>query len=173
MSGPRAVVIGVGNEYRRDDGIGPAVARYLEKLCLPGVSVALCDSDPTGLLDLWAGAELAVVVDAVLCQPSTPGRVWRTTLDSAHGLTHAASSHAIGIPDAVPLGRLLGRVPHELVVVAVEAERLDLGVGLSDPVAAAFPEVVTAVLAELDHVGIAGGPRPPRRTADDHRRDAQ
>ncbi|QVI19228.1 hydrogenase maturation protease [Nocardia tengchongensis] len=154
MSGPRAVVIGVGNEYRHDDGIGPAVATELERLRLPGVLVALSDGEPTGLLDLWADAELAIVVDAVLCAPSSPGRIWRTTVDALRGLTHAASSHAMGIPDALPLGRALGSVPAELVVIAVEAHRLDLGVGLSAPVAAALPDVIAAVRTELARVGI-------------------
>ncbi|MGW4351886.1 hydrogenase maturation protease [Nocardia sp. NPDC004582] len=154
MTEPRAVVIGVGNEFRHDDGVGPEVARRLETLRLPGVLVAQCDGEPTGLLDLWAGVRLAVVIDAVLCDPRTPGRVWRTTVDALRGLTHAASSHALGVPDALPLGRALGRVPAELVVIAVEAQRLDLGVGLSAPVATALPEVITAVLTELARVGI-------------------
>ncbi|NKY88510.1 hydrogenase maturation protease [Nocardia veterana] len=161
MTGRRAVVIGVGNEYRRDDAVGPVVVHRLERLGIPDVSVAVCDGEPTGLLDLWAGADLAVVVDAVLCEPSTPGRIWRTTIEALRGRTYAASSHALGIPDAVPLGRILGRVPAELVVVAVEAEVVDLGVGLSDPVAAAVPEVLAAVLTELARVGIASAHTRP------------
>jgi hydrogenase maturation protease len=159
VTGPRAVVIGVGNEYRCDDGVGPAVASRIDRLRLPGVLVTVCDGEPTGLLDVWAGAELAIVIDAVLCEPSTPGRVWRTTVDALRGVTTATSSHALGIPDAVPLGRALGRVPRELVVLAVEAACLDLGVGLSQPVAAAIPEVIQAVRAELTRLGIATGPR--------------
>ncbi|KZM74694.1 hydrogenase maturation protease [Nocardia terpenica] len=153
MTRPRAVVIGVGNEYRRDDGIGPAVAARIDALGLPGVLVTLCDGEPAGLLDIWAGVDLAIVVDAVLCEPSAPGRIWRTTVDALRGRTRATSSHALGIPDALPLGRALGRVPGELVVLAVEAARLDLGAGLSDPVAAAVPRVVQAVLAELERLG--------------------
>ncbi|MFX0577801.1 hydrogenase maturation protease [Nocardia nepalensis] len=160
MSGARAVVIGVGNEYRSDDGIGLTVAAALEELGLPGVLVTLCDGEPSGLLDVWAGVELAIVVDAVLCEPCTPGRIWRTTVDALRGVTRAASSHALGIPDALPLGRALGRVPDELVVIAVEAACLDLGVGLSEPVEAAVPQVVEAVLAELARLGITTGRRP-------------
>ncbi|WP_054812657.1 hydrogenase maturation protease [Nocardia arizonensis] len=159
MTAPRAVVIGVGNEFRGDDGIGPVVAARLDELALPDVRVRTCDGEPTALLDMWSGAELAVVVDAVLCEPSTPGRIWRTTVDGLHGLAHAASSHALGVPEAVPLGRALGRLPGELVVVAVEAERVDLGVGLSEAVARSEPEAVAAVLAELARLGI--GPTPP------------
>lgn len=149
MTGARAAVIAVGNEYRGDDGIGHIVAREVAKLGLPGVVVTWCDGEPDALLDAWSGVDLAVVVDAVLCDPATPGRIRRTTIDRVPRGIHATSSHALGIPDALLLGRALGRVPRELVVVAVEAACFDLGIGLSDPVAAAVPQVVRRVLTEL------------------------
>lgn len=151
----RAVVIGVGNEYRRDDGVGPLVATRLAGLNLPGVLVTVCDGEPTGLLDLWAGADLAVVIDAVLCEPSTPGRIWRTTVDALRDVITATSSHALGIPDAVPLGRILGRLPHELVVIAVEAADLGLGAGLTEAVAVAVPDVLRAVQTELSRLQLS------------------
>ncbi|WP_084525539.1 hydrogenase maturation protease [Nocardia vaccinii] len=154
----RAVVIGIGNEYRGDDGIGPLVAARLDRLELPGVLVAVCDGEPGNLLDLWEGADLAVVVDAVLCRPSTPGRIRRTTADALRGVTAAASSHTLGVPDAVRLGRALGRLPRELVVIAVEAARLDLGTELSEPVAAAIPEILRAVQDELARVRTRADP---------------
>lgn len=145
----RAVVVGIGNEYRGDDGIGPLVAARLDAAHLPGVRVCICDGDPTGLLDLWDGADLAVVVDAVLCRPSTPGSIRRITGDALRGVTVFASSHALGISDATHLGRVLGRLPRELVVIAVEAACFDLGAGLSEPVTEAIPEVLRTVRAEL------------------------
>ncbi|MGN2637942.1 hydrogenase maturation protease [Nocardia takedensis] len=149
MTPARATVIGVGNDYRSDDGIGPAIARRIAGLDLMNVVATVCDGEPVGLLDAWTGVELAVVVDAVLCDPSTPGRIWQTTVDSMPYGIHPASSHALGIPDALLLGRVLDRVPGELVIVAVEAASLDLGVGLSPPVAAAVPDVLRAVLTAL------------------------
>lgn len=35
----RILVIGFGNPGRRDDGLGPALAEVIERLCLPGVTV--------------------------------------------------------------------------------------------------------------------------------------
>ncbi|BBX20289.1 hydrogenase maturation protease [Mycolicibacterium duvalii] len=154
MTDPRAVVIGIGNRFRSDDAIGPVVAARLEELALPGVLVTVCDGEPAGLLDTWAGVDLAVIIDAVRCEPATPGRIWRTTIDEVCGLPSATSSHAVGIPEAVRLGQALGRVPAELVVIAVEADSLVLGDGLSGPVAAAAPEVLRTVLRELSRVGV-------------------
>jgi hydrogenase maturation protease len=161
----RAVVIGVGNEFRRDDGIGPAVAGEIGGRDLPGIRVVWSDGDPAALLEAWDGVDLAIVVDAVRLADPAPGRVHKTTAGpwlrgaatssaatgSAGAAGGAASSHGLGVPDALLLGQALGRLPGRLVVFAVEAASVDLGVGLSPQVAAAAPAVVSAVLAELGH----------------------
>lgn len=148
MDGKPAVVIGIGNPYRCDDGIGPAAVAALEKL-QPPADVIAADGEPAALLEAWTGRELAVVIDAVRCEPSTPGRIWRSADADLGGPAAAASSHALGIPEALRLGQVLDRVPGRLVVYAVEAARLDLGEGLSPEVSAALPQLVQAVLAEL------------------------
>lgn len=149
MNRPRAVVIGVGNEFRRDDGVGPAVLAELESRDLPpDITLALSDGEPTQLFDAWTGMALAVVVDAVLCEPSTPGTVHRTTLTGSLPAS-AASTHGLGIPEAVRLADALDRAPQQLVVYAVEAGDLGFGLGLSADVARAVPDVVQAILAEL------------------------
>jgi hydrogenase maturation protease len=138
-----SVVIGVGNEFRRDDGVGPAVARAL---AASGVRAEISDGDPVRLMEAWDGAEVVVIVDAVRCTPSVPGRWHRTTLP--HTIP-AASSHGFGVPEAVELAEALDRRPEQLVVYAVEVADVRFGTGLSPAVAAAVTELVTAVRAEL------------------------
>jgi hydrogenase maturation protease len=150
MTTPWAAVIGVGNEFCHDDGIGPALATEVQHRNLPGVRVVTTDGEPTGLLDAWADVTLAVVVDAVLCQPAMPGRVHRTTVDKLPPATGAAGTHGFGIPEAVGLGRVLDRMPRRLIVYAVEASDVSLGLGLSAPVATALPALVDTVLGELN-----------------------
>ncbi|NUT46700.1 MAG: hydrogenase maturation protease [Saccharothrix sp.] len=138
-----AVVIGVGNEFRRDDGVGPAVARALAG---SGVRVEISDGDPVRLLEAWEGADVVVIVDAVRCTPSVPGRWHRTTLPHT---VPAASSHGFGVPEAVELAEVLDRRPERLVVYAVEVADVGFGTGLSVAVAAAVPPLTAAVQAEL------------------------
>ena len=57
------MVIGVGNEFRRDDGAGPAVVAKLRDPAPPGVELVTIDGEPTRLIEAWTGAALAVVVD--------------------------------------------------------------------------------------------------------------
>ncbi|QUQ64058.1 hydrogenase maturation protease [Kutzneria sp. CA-103260] len=138
------VVIGVGSPYRRDDAVGLHVAVAVAQR---GGHAVQSDGEPAGLLLAWEDADLAVIVDAVVCEPATPGRIHRTaTAPPTHG---GASSHGLGIPEAVALATALGRMPRRLVVYAVEAADLSLGVGLSNQVARAVPALVDQVLGEL------------------------
>ena len=137
-----AVVIGVGNSYRRDDGVGPAVAAAVEALGLPGVRVLRCGTETTAILDAWAGAGLAVVVDAAA--GGTPGRVRRCDLDDL-AEQRPVSSHELSLRQTYELARALGRAPDCVVVVTVDVADTGHGVGLSPAVAAALPEAVRVV----------------------------
>ncbi|MFE2752308.1 hydrogenase maturation protease [Actinosynnema sp. NPDC059335] len=139
-----AIVIGVGNEFRRDDGVGPAVAREVGRR---GVPADIVDGDPVRLVEAWAGADLAVVVDAVRCTPARPGRVHRVAITGTG--EPAANTHGFGVPDAVELGRVLDRLPRRLVVLGVEVEEVGFGPGLSTAVASAVPGLVHEVLREV------------------------
>jgi hydrogenase maturation protease len=148
--GKPAVVIGVGNEFRRDDGAGPAVVGRLRDRVPPGVELVITDGEPTRLVEAWTGAALAIVVDAVRAQPPDPGRVHRFVVDRpVTGTGRAASSHGLGLDDAVRLALALDRMPGRLIVHAIEAADLAQGTGLTPPVAAAVDTVASAVLSDL------------------------
>jgi hydrogenase maturation protease len=154
MSKPWAAVIGIGNELRRDDGIGPAVAAEIQRRQIPGVRVVISQGEPTGLLDAWAGVRLAVVIDAVVGEPATPGRWHRITTDRLSPLTGTAGTHGLGVPEAMELGRVLDRMPQQLIVYAIEVADVSIGVELSAALAASVPVLVDAVLGELEHTDI-------------------
>ncbi|MGP4114320.1 hydrogenase maturation protease [Streptomyces sp. 4N509B] len=151
----RTVVVGVGNEFRRDDGVGWAVVDHLTDLArdtpsLADVVLAVTDGDPARLIGTWEGAELGIVVDAAHAHPGRPGRVHRLEV-TAEALTSsaAASSHGMGLGEAVELARVLERLPRRLVVFAVEGEDTSVGRGLSAPVLAAVTSVADRVRREI------------------------
>jgi hydrogenase maturation protease len=147
---PPVVVIGVGNEFRRDDGAGPAVIGQLRGLALPGVGLVITDGEPTRLIEAWTGAALAVVVDAVRAQPPHPGRVHRFVLDRpGTGAGRTASSHGFGLDEAIALALALDRMPGRLIVHAIEAADLTQGTGLTPAVAEAVGIVATAILDDI------------------------
>jgi hydrogenase maturation protease len=149
-----AVVIGIGNPFRRDDGVGPAVAERVtaafDPRDHPGVRVCEHDGEPAGLLDRWEGAEIAIVVDSVRTG-AAPGTVHRVALDGTnHPIGAAGSTHGLGLGDAVELARALDRLPATLVVYGIEAGDIGDGVGLGDPVALAADRVAADIVRALD-----------------------
>jgi hydrogenase maturation protease len=151
------VVIGVGNEFRRDDGAGPAVVERLRDLVPSGVRLVTTDGEPTRLIEAWTGAALAVVVDAVRALPPHPGRLHRFVVDrSAAGARQTASSHGFGLDDAVGLAVALDRMPGRLIVHAIEAADLTQGTGLTPAVAEAVGVVAAAI---LDDIASDAGPQ--------------
>lgn len=148
----RAVVVGIGNPHRRDDGVGPAVAARVAARRLPGVRVIDCAAEPAALLEAWAGAPLAVLVDAV--SGGVPGRVRRCTLGEL-ARSGALSTHDLDPAETYDLARALGCAPQEVAVIAVDTADTGHGPGLSPAVAAALGEAERAVLGILG-AGILG-----------------
>jgi hydrogenase maturation protease len=104
------------------------VAAEVQHREIPGVRVVISQGEPIGLLDVWAGVRLAVMIDAAVCEPSTPSRFHRRVVD---------------------------RMPEQLIIYTVEVLDVSLGLGLSSAVAATLPIVVDAVAGELDRMRAA------------------
>jgi hydrogenase maturation protease len=142
-----AAAVCLGSLFRGDDAVGPLAA---ERLRAAGGTVLDCADDPTRLLDLWDGYDTVVVVDAVR-SGAPPGTLHRR--DAGDGPlpedVGLASTHAVGIADALELARALGRAPRRVVVVGVEAASFATGTTLSPAVAAAMDDLVAAALEEL------------------------
>ena len=149
--GPAVLVVGVGRRDRGDDAVGPAVAGRALELVPPGVTVVE-RGEPADLIDTWAGAGLVVVTDAVR-SGQRPGTVH--VLHACRGplpvRTGAGGTHGLGLAEMIELGRALGRLPPELVVVGVEAERFGLGEPMSPQVEAAV-ELAARAVAEVVRV---------------------
>jgi hydrogenase maturation protease len=150
----RAVVIGVGNRDRADDGAGPAVADRVRERRPGDVDVVTNAGDPMELIDAWADVDLAIVVDALVPR-AEPGRVLR--IDASHRPLRAAlfpaSSHELGVAQAVELARALAVLPPRLVVFGIEAGSFEPGGPLSPDVARAVLRVAEQVLEEVCAVG--------------------
>jgi len=103
-------------------------------------------------MELWDGADLAILVDAILVDavrtgPARPGRIHRLSVPAAG--CGAASTHGPGLGEAVELARVLDRLPARLVLYAVEVTDVGHGRGLSLPVAAASRRLAERIRAEV------------------------
>ena len=143
------VVIGIGNSYRGDDGVGHAAAEMLRSI-LTDADVLLQDGEPTRLVDAWEGRRLAIVVDAIR-RGDPPGTVHRVQVgtDPLPAAFVHPSTHGAGLESAVALGQALDRNPEKLVIFGIEPADLTEGHGLSAAVQTALPGFVRRVTEEV------------------------
>jgi hydrogenase maturation protease len=141
-------LIGIGNRFRGDDAAGLEVARRLRLTGPPGVRILEQEGEPTSLIEAWSDAEEALVVDAV-SSDSPPGTIHRFdgTAEPLPAELFRPSTHAMGLAEAVELGRELNRLPGRLVVYGIEGESFEAGEGLTP----AVQEAVAALVMDLYH----------------------
>ncbi len=153
MTGGRVRVVGLGNALRGDDAVGLAVARRLREL-LPDADVIEGSGEPAALLDaLGDGAREVAIVDAV-SSGAAPGVVHRFDASrSALPLAASATTHGLGLAEAIELGRALGRLPARLVVYGIEGQGYETGAPLSPAVARAAEEVAAELRQLVEEAG--------------------
>jgi len=141
----RQLVIGVGNDYRGDDGAGLAVIRRIRDNPPAGTATREGTGDGAGLIDAWEAFDEVIIIDAA-SSGEPPGTVFR--FDACEdpipeGTLRGCSTHAMGIGAVIELARTLDRLPPRLTVYAIEGRDFTIGAPMS-------PEVLKAV----DEVGL-------------------
>ncbi len=144
------LVIGLGNDFRRDDGAGRLAARRVRELAGEAVRVIEESGEGAALMDAWRGVELVVLIDAVHsgAKPGTVHRLDAQTQSIPANFFHY-STHAFSVAEAVELARALDQLPPRLIVYGIEGMNFTSGEGLSPEVAAAAEQVAQTIITEL------------------------
>ncbi|ROR32754.1 hydrogenase maturation protease [Inmirania thermothiophila] len=146
MSGWR--VLAVGSPFGAD-AVGLEAGRLLAAGPLPaGVEVRCLDRPGAALVAHLEGAEAVLVLDAVAGRP--PGAVVRLGRGELLRRSRPASTHALGVAEALALAEALGLLPPRLWL---------LGMGIGDG-GAALPEAAARRLAEAARVLLGAAPPP-------------
>ena len=153
----RVVVAGLGNDLRRDDGVGPAVMVRVARSVRPGVTLVINAGEPADLIDAWRGADVAIVVDAIDAglEPGTTRRLEAggarpdRALPDAAMLAGSASSHLLPLANVVELARTLDALPGRLVIFGVQGSAFGYGEGLTPEVEQAVERVAAEILEEV------------------------
>lgn len=150
---PGVLVLGVGNEYRGDDGVGRRVARELRERAPRSITILEATGEGTDLLEFWKGADAVIIIDAVAsgAPPGTIHRLDARARPLPAGFLHT-STHAFGVAQAVELARALKQLPRHLVIYGIEGKTFEPDTGLSREVEHAAGEVVGRLLPEVESI---------------------
>ncbi len=144
-------IFAVGNSFYGDDGVGAAVlARIRESDAFPGAELVDIHTDALALVDELAPEELNVVIDAA-DMGLAPGEAlgFRPAEVELKIRSDHLSMHGFGLAEAFDLATRLDRMPRDVLIVGVQPERIEINQGLTDRVAAAVPEVISIIKAEV------------------------
>ena len=162
-TGP-AVVLGVGNVLRQDDGVGVRVVQELGRLTEGDPSAVpsgthLVDGGTLGLnlLQTVRGARSLLLVDAVNLGRA-PGAVIVLRGDAIAAAGRGGTGSG-GVGELLAMARLMGWLPDPVTLLGIQAGDTGVGLGLSPDVEAAVPAAVEMARLELhalDELATAG-----------------
>lgn len=139
------LILGIGNEFRRDDAAGIAAVRALSNILREGIDLHEMSGEGVALMDVWRGRSWVIVIDAVAGK--RPGVIHRFQLPGSvvpFKFFHY-SSHHFSVAEAIEMSRQLGTLPPRVDVFGIEATDFEYGTALSK-------EVETAVACVVDEI---------------------
>jgi hydrogenase maturation protease len=162
---PQILVAGIGNAWLRDDGFGGHVAKKLDERELPeGVSVFDFGSGGLDLAyEVMRGYDALVILD-VSRQGGEPGTLYVMEPDEeeiAGGIEdgEVISPHGMDPQTVLRFVKAMGGWPGKVVVVACEPLNVEeMGLGLSDEVAASVDKAVKVVLEQVEELRCTSSP---------------
>ncbi len=147
------VVVGIGNEWRGDDGVGLMLARRLRKQETGHVRVQEQSGDPAMLMEILRTEDNVILLDAVSSgkEAGTVHR-WDACREFLPSGSFRCSSHALGVAEAIGMARAMGHVPKRLIVYGVEGKFFNMGTGLSPGVNEGLEKVLKLVETEIEEL---------------------
>lgn len=150
----KTIILGLGNPILSDDGVGNRVALELEDRVAERQNVAVMETSMSGLslIDLLAGYDKAIIVDAIQTAGGKAGQIYRLAPDAFNNTRHASSPHDVNFATALELGSKLGiAMPKQIVIYAIEVTDTNtFGEEFTPEVKKAIPKCVKSVIKELN-----------------------
>lgn len=145
-------VLGIGNILVGDDGFGPRVLEELQKREIPE-NVELIDAGVGGMAILsWIeDADKMIIIDSVQTGNEPIGTVYRfTDKEMPPSDMFMLSLHDLNLVDTINIGRVVQKMPEEIIIYGVEVVRLtEFTKEMSPEVEAAVKEVADLVVEEI------------------------
>jgi hydrogenase maturation protease len=137
------LVIGVGNPFRRDDGVGLYIAQTLQRQSWPHVALITHAGEGAALVNIWTDFPEVLLIDAMRADLPA-GTVQRFDVHEKPlpAPFFANSSHVFGVAEAVELARTLGQLPPRCIVYGIQGQSFATGPGLTPAVQSAADRLI-------------------------------
>ena len=156
----KILVLGVGNVLLSDEGAGVRAVEQLKLQYVFPPNVELIDGGTMGLdlLGYLDDTSHLFILDAIVSTKPPGSVVVEKLLDPPAYFRQKISPHQIGLSELLAVASMQDCLPSSIILFGIVPLNLSTGVGMSPAVNAAVAQVVSAVVKELDLMGIEVGP---------------
>lgn len=144
----KILVLGLGNELLKDDGIGPKLVNKLQNF-LPLSNIDYKTSLVGGMecIEMMKGYHHVVIIDGIMTGEGVPGTVYFMTYPLNMKTLHLSNAHDISFDMSVQLARKLKYpFPEKICIIAIEIlEDREFGEELTKPLQEKYSEIFSSV----------------------------
>lgn len=151
----KTLFVGIGNEFRSDDGVGVFIiellrSKALKDTTLKDVEMIIHRGEGVDLIELWKNYRRVFIFDAV-SSDSEAGEVFHFQIpeDNLPSTQFNCSTHAFNIVDVIRLAKTIGSLPEKVSVYGIQAKSFDNGKGLSSAVEQSAVNLIDRIIGEL------------------------
>jgi hydrogenase maturation protease len=144
----KVLILGIGNDILRDDGIGPRLVNDVRKKEFPaGVCFETCALGGLEVLELIRNFNTVIILDAIRTEDGAPGQVYHFKPSDFRETLHLSNLHDVNFLTALELAKKIKiTIPDNIHIIAVEIlEDMEFGHDLSPELAAKYPEILDQV----------------------------
>lgn len=148
----KTLILGLGNPILSDDGVGCRVALALQDMLhAPDVDIQEAALAGLDFLDLLAGYDRTIIIDAIQTGKGVPGQIYRLGPEVLAGTRHVTNPHDVNLATALELGKKLKlKLPRQITIFAIEVEDVtSFSEDCTPRVQQAIPECAAMVIAAL------------------------
>jgi hydrogenase maturation protease len=144
----KILVLGIGNDILKDDGIGPRLVKDLQKMSFPeGICFKTSSMGGLEILEMIRDYHTVLILDAIKTKEGTPGNVYYFNPSDFHETMHLSNLHDVNFITALELAKKIKlSIPETIHIIAVEIlEDLEFGRSLSPELEEKYPEILDRV----------------------------
>ena len=148
----KSLVLGIGNDILRDDGIGPKLVDKMEEIDrLEGVAYQNTTLGGLDILELIQDYQAVVFIDAIKTRGGAPGAVYEFSLEDFQETLHLSNLHDISFLTAIELGKKMNMpIPDRISIIAVEiVEDMEFGEQFTPVLQEKYPAIIQEVKGKI------------------------
>lgn len=146
----KIVILGLGNILLKDEGAGVHIAEEIGKRSLPeNVEVIDGGTASMDILMTLKDVKKLIIVDA-LRGGEKPGTVYRLHPEDLSAVSDCNMSlHQITVLEGLIIAKKIGNAPQETVIIGIEPEEIDWGIGITSEIKRKIPDIIDIVIEEV------------------------